>query len=96
MSPRTTIRAAMKGDLDAAVELERESFHAHSLSRRQLQYLQRRETAIFLVGEQDSQIVGDGIALIRQHRKTRSGRIYSLVVRADRADRRSARNCLPR
>lgn len=83
MNSRTTIRAASKADLDAAVELERESFHAHLLSRRQLQYLQRRETAIFLVGEQDGQIVGDGIALIRQHRKTRSGRIYSLVVRAE-------------
>lgn len=83
MTPRTTIRAAMKTDLDAAVELEKNHFHAHSLSRRQLQYLQRRETAIFLVGEQNGEIVGDGIALIRQHRKTRSGRIYSLVVRAD-------------
>ncbi len=83
MTPRTTIRAALKADLDAAVELEKTHFHAHSLSRRQLQYLQRRETAIFLVGEQNGQIVGDGIALIRQHRKTRSGRIYSLVVRAE-------------
>ncbi len=80
---RTTIRAARKSDLDAALELERENFHAHSLSRRQLQYLQRRETSIFLVGEQNGQVVGDGIALVRQYRNAISGRIYSLVVRAE-------------
>jgi ribosomal protein S18 acetylase RimI-like enzyme len=80
--PRTTIRAARKGDLDAAVALERANFHSESLTRRQLQYLQCRETSIFLVGEQRGRIVGDGIALIRQHRNGLSGRIYSLVVRA--------------
>jgi ribosomal-protein-alanine N-acetyltransferase len=50
------------------------------LSRRQLQYLQQRQTTIFLVAEQDGRIVGEGIALLRHHKQSVSGRTYSLAV----------------
>ena len=77
------IRAARKDDLAAAHAMEQSSFNVFGLSRRQLQYHQQRDTSIFLVAEQAEQVVGDGVALVRQHKSGISGRIYSLVVRDD-------------
>ncbi len=77
----TTIRNATKDDLAATVELESACFSSDlSLKKRQLQYLQQRSSAVFLVAEQSNQIIGEGIALIRQHKRGLSGRIYSLAV----------------
>jgi ribosomal protein S18 acetylase RimI-like enzyme len=76
-----TVRVADKSDVTAAVELERACFSPSvSLKKRQLQYLQQRRSAVFLVAEQGGAIVGQGIALLRQHKKGLSGRIYSLAV----------------
>jgi len=77
---QVAVRPARKEDLAAAVDLERMCFGsgAFSLTKRQLQYLQRRPTAVFLVAEQEGTVVGQGVALVRQHRSGRSGRIYSL------------------
>lgn len=76
-----TVRVADKHDVTAAVELERACFSPSvSLKKRQLQYLQQRRSAVFLVAEQGGAIVGEGIALLRQHKKGLSGRIYSLAV----------------
>jgi len=76
-----TVRVADKSDVTAAVELERACFSPSvSLKKRQLQYLQQRRSAVFLVAEQGGAIVGEGIALLRQHKKGVSGRIYSLAV----------------
>ena len=76
-----TVRVADKRDVTAAVELERACFSPSvSLKKRQLQYLQQRRSAVFLVAEQGGAVVGEGIALLRQHRKGVSGRIYSLAV----------------
>lgn len=77
------IRAARRDDLAAAHAMEQSSFTAFGLSKRQLQYHQQRDSSIFLVAEQAEQVVGDGVALIRQHKNGLSGRIYSLVVRDD-------------
>src|SRR5947209_8804940 len=74
-----TVRMADKGDLAAAIELEKACFSdSVSLKKRQLQYLQQRRSAVFLVAERGGDVVGEGIALVRQHRKGRSGRVYSL------------------
>jgi ribosomal protein S18 acetylase RimI-like enzyme len=35
---------------------------------------------VFLVAEQNGQVIGEGIALVRRHRKGKTGRIYSLAV----------------
>ena len=80
-----TVRPACRGDLAAAVELETVCFGTggFSLTKRQLQYLQRRPTALFLVAEQGGTVVGQGVALVRQHRTAQSGRIYSLAVHPD-------------
>ena len=77
------IRAARRDDVCVAVEMEQTSFTSHALNRRQLQYHQQRDSSIFLVAEQAERVVGDGIALVRQHKKGVSGRIYNLVVRCD-------------
>jgi ribosomal-protein-alanine acetyltransferase len=80
------VRPARKDDLAAAVELERMCFGSgsFSLTKRQLQYLQRRPTAVFLVAEQQGTVVGQGVALVRQHRSGASGRIYSLATHPER------------
>ena len=76
-----SVRVADKSDVTAAVELERACFSPSvSLKKRQLQYLQQRRSAVFLVAEQGGAVVGEGIALLRQHKKGLSGRIYSLAV----------------
>ena len=77
------IRQARKEDLAAAHAMEQSSFTAFGLSKRQLQYHQQRDSSVFLVAEQAGQVIGDGVALIRQHKSGLSGRIYSLVVRDD-------------
>jgi ribosomal protein S18 acetylase RimI-like enzyme len=74
------IRSAEKGDLPAALELELATFSAHAISKRQMQYLQQRDSAVFLVAEKGGRVVGDGIALVRNHKGGVSGRVYSLVV----------------
>ena len=81
-----TIRPARATDLPAAEELERSCFpdSAFSLTKRQLRYLQKRPSAVFLVAEEGDALVGEGIALVRQHRTGSSGRIYSLAVSPER------------
>ncbi len=80
-TPAPTIRPANADDVDAAVELERTCFSADlSLKKRQLRYLQRRPSAVFLVAESAGRVVGEGVALVRTHKGSASGRIYSLAV----------------
>ncbi|HWE96978.1 MAG TPA: GNAT family N-acetyltransferase [Tepidisphaeraceae bacterium] len=74
------IRPARKADLPAALELELATFSAHAISKRQMHYLQQRDSAVFLVAEAGGRVVGDGIALLRNQKGRVSGRIYSLVV----------------
>lgn len=75
------IRLATKSDLPFALELECVCFASDiSLKNRQLEYLQQRASAIFIVAEQDGHVIGDGIALVRRQRQGLTGRIYSLAV----------------
>jgi ribosomal protein S18 acetylase RimI-like enzyme len=74
------IRPARRSDLAAISALEQGCFATYNLSKRQLQYLQQRQSSVFLVAEQDGKIVGEGIALVRQHKQSVSGRVYSLAV----------------
>lgn len=79
-TPTPQIRAAQRSDVAAAAKIEESCFDHHRITRRQLKYLQSRESAVFLVAERQGAVVGDGIALIRQHRSGLTGRIYSLAV----------------
>ena len=74
------IRQAMRNDLAAIAQLEqccRSTFH---VNKRQLHYLIPRRSAVVLVAECDGHIVGEGIALLRQHARGITGRVYSLAV----------------
>jgi ribosomal protein S18 acetylase RimI-like enzyme len=92
------IRAARAADVSAAEALEQSCFpgSAFSLTKRQLRYLQRRPTAVFLVAEEGDRLVGEGIALVRQSRTGPSGRIYSLAVSPERRGRGLGRRLLQR
>jgi ribosomal protein S18 acetylase RimI-like enzyme len=46
------------------------------------------------VAEQGDAVVGEGIALVRQHKKGRSGRIYSLAVRQQHRGQRIGQKLL--
>jgi ribosomal protein S18 acetylase RimI-like enzyme len=48
------------------------------------------------VAEQGEQLVGEGVALVRQHRSGSSGRIYSLAVSPDRRGQGIGRRLLDR
>ena len=89
-SPEITVRLATEADVAGAVALEQACFEGDvRLSDRQLTYLQRRDSAVFLVADRGGQIVGEGIALVRQHKSRGgraappSGRVYSLAVHDD-------------
>jgi ribosomal protein S18 acetylase RimI-like enzyme len=77
------IRPARIEDLPQSLELESACFDAYQLKKRQLQYLMHSRGSVFVVAERDGRLVGQGIALIRHHRKGCTGRIYSLAVSAD-------------
>ncbi len=78
--PDLTIRPASRTDLSGVCAIEQSCFSHYKLNRRQLNYLQARQTAVFLVAEAEGRIVGEGIALVRHHKSGISGRIYSLAV----------------
>ncbi len=90
-----SIRLAVKDDLTATVDLEKACFTSDlSLKKRQLQYLQQRKSAVFLVAENAGKVVGEGIALVRQHKGHTSGRIYSLAVDKDHRGKQIGRKLL--
>jgi ribosomal protein S18 acetylase RimI-like enzyme len=74
------VRAARRADLDQILALEQSCFTAYNLSRRRLQYLQARPSAVFLAAEVGGRVVGEAIALVRRHKQSVSGRTYSLAV----------------
>lgn len=79
-----TVREAARPDLAAIADLERACFNGKfSLSRRQLHYLCHRPSVVFRVAESEGVVVGEAIALVRQHQRGLTGRIYSLAVRED-------------
>lgn len=90
-----SIRPAIKEDLTATVDLEKACFSSDlSLKKRQLQYLQQRKSAVFLVAEESGQVIGEGIALVRQHKGGHSGRIYSLAVNENHRGKKIGRRLL--
>jgi ribosomal protein S18 acetylase RimI-like enzyme len=74
------IRPVRREDLPAISALERGCFSVYNLNKRQLHYLQQRQSAVFLVAEVDGKIVGESIALVRHHKHCVSGRAYSLAI----------------
>jgi ribosomal-protein-alanine N-acetyltransferase len=53
------------------------------LSRRQIRYLLGSPHARVIVAERGDRVVGWTVGLIRQHRASRSGRVYAVAVHPD-------------
>ena len=80
-----TVRHAVKADADALVEIEASAFlEDDRFSARQIRRLIENPRAIVLVAEEQrgehTVIQGWAVALIRNHRRWRSGRIYGVAV----------------
>lgn len=84
-SSGVTIRHAVKADAEALVEIEASAFiEDDRFSTRQIRRLIDNPRAIVLVAEEQNadqgRILGWAVALIRVHRRWRSGRIYGVAV----------------
>ncbi|WP_237068073.1 GNAT family N-acetyltransferase/peptidase C39 family protein [Microbulbifer guangxiensis] len=73
-----SIRPALVTDVPALHALEQRCFDADRLSRRRLRHWVAADNRVFLVAEQDSQLLGYALVLLR--RGTRLARLYSLAV----------------
>jgi ribosomal protein S18 acetylase RimI-like enzyme len=95
LSDPPIIRPATRNDVLATLALENSCFSSDvRLKKRQLRYLQQRSSAVFLVAEEQGNVIGEGIALVRQQRRSRSGRIYSLAVDPRYRGRQTGRRLL--
>lgn len=75
------IRPARRGDAIDLVEIEVSAFPEDDrFSVRQIRRLIDNPRAIVLAAECDGRVVGWSVALIRSHRRWRSGRIYGVAV----------------
>jgi ribosomal protein S18 acetylase RimI-like enzyme len=72
------IRRATRGDLDAIVHLELASFASDRMTGHGIRRLLRSETALFLVAEEEGDIVGCVLLLFRAD--SRHVRLYSVAV----------------
>ncbi|MCX5662726.1 MAG: N-acetyltransferase, partial [Planctomycetota bacterium] len=76
------LRIGRVEDVPAILELEDACFNTldETFNRRQLRYLLGSPRATVTVAESEGRIVGWSVGLVRQHRKSRSGRIYAVAV----------------
>jgi ribosomal protein S18 acetylase RimI-like enzyme len=89
------VRAARSEDLAAAMQLEASCFGAEvRLKARQIRYLHRRGSAVFLVAEHGGPVVGTAIGLLRRHKAGVTGRLYSLAVHSESRGRKVGRTLL--
>jgi len=89
-----TIREAVRDDLANIAQIEQGCRTTFPVSKRQLHYLIQRRSAVVLVAESAGRIVGEGIALLRQHARGITGRIYSLAVDEHHRQRHIGRDLL--
>jgi ribosomal-protein-alanine N-acetyltransferase len=84
MSPddQVRIRAATLEDVHAILELEQACFQSleETFNRRQIRALIANPRATVAVAEAEGKVVGWSVGLVRQHRKSRSGRLYAIAV----------------
>ncbi len=79
-SPR--LRAAQPEDVAAILELEHACFITldETFNRRQVRYLIGSPRATVTIAENHGRIIGWSVGLVRQHRRSRSGRLYAVAV----------------
>jgi hypothetical protein len=76
------IRAASADDVPAILDLEQACFQSleETFNRRQIRALIGNPRATVTVAETEGKVLGWSVGLVRQHRKSRSGRLYAIAV----------------
>lgn len=84
------LRIARVEDVPAILELEHACFNTleETFNRRQVRYLVGSPRATVTLAQCDGRIVGWSVGLVRQHRRSRSGRIYAVAVHPQSQGRR--------
>ncbi len=76
-----TYRRAARADADAMLAIEAACFDADDrFTLRQVRRLIENPRAAVVVGERAGVVVGWAVGLVREHRRWRSGRVYSVAV----------------
>lgn len=98
LSPPVDLRRATLHDVPSILDLERACFNTleETFNRRQVRYLIGDPRAIVTVAVQDDRVLGWAVGLVRQHRKTRSGRLYAVAVHPEAQGRRLGRSLVER
>jgi ribosomal-protein-alanine N-acetyltransferase len=78
----TRIRTATLEDVPAILDLEHACFQSleETFNRRQVRALVANPRATVAVAETEGKVMGWSVGLVRQHRKSRSGRLYAIAV----------------
>ncbi|MBX3363442.1 MAG: GNAT family N-acetyltransferase [Phycisphaeraceae bacterium] len=92
-SPSVTVRPAVVADVPSILEIERACFSTleETFNRRQVKALVVNPRATVSVAEVDGRVVGWSVGLMRQHRRTRSGRLYAIAIHPSTRGRRLGR-----
>jgi ribosomal-protein-alanine N-acetyltransferase len=79
---RAALRTATLDDLPAILDIERICFAAseESFNKRQVRYLITSPRAAVTVATIGARVVGWSVGLVRQHRRSRTGRLYAVAV----------------
>ena len=87
------IRRAVADDVPAILEIERVSFQSleETFNRRQVKSLLANPRATVSVAEIHGQVLAWSVGLVRQHRRSRSGRLYAIAVHPDAQGRQVGR-----
>ncbi len=90
---RVTLRRGAASDVDPIIEIELSCFDAPDelFTRRQVRRLIDNPRATVTVAELDGRAVGWAVGLVRQHRRTRSGRLYAVAVHPSARGRHAGR-----
>lgn len=77
-----TLRRGIASDVDPIIDVELSCFDAPDelFTRRQVRRLIDNPRATVTVAELDGRVIGWAVGLVRQHRRSRSGRLYAVAV----------------
>lgn len=87
------LRTAGPADTDQILAIEEISFESpgERFTRRQIKALISNQRALVTVAELDGRVVGWAAALVRQHRRWKSGRLYAIAIHPEMRGRRLGR-----
>lgn len=92
-SPMPTVRPAVLADVGPILDIERACFQSldETFNKRQIRSLITNPRAPVAVAELGGKVMGWSVGLTRQHRRSRSGRLYAIAVHPDAQGRHIGR-----